>query len=146
MGALCPAPAYSPGDVVRHGDAKALKAWQAGEELEREFGLLISAWRASFKAEARKPGARVDVREVDQCHHFWARPELVANDLLNGTRLNRYGHPLAINPTLLGVASEPADAAFRLVTVGELAAIFAEQLQGAKEARPMGRTRRAVAF
>jgi hypothetical protein len=118
------APGYAPGDVVRHGDADDLAAWQAAQEVEKEFGILMAAWRGSFQGEASRPGARVDVREVDQAHHFWARPELVALDALNGTRLNRSGHPVRIQPGVLSVAAESPEAGFRLATLGELRAIF----------------------
>jgi hypothetical protein len=68
----------------------------------------------------------VDVREVPQVQHFWAAPEHVRNDRLNGTRLNQRGYPVSIEPTILGVAAEPAEAGFRLATLGELAASYAQ--------------------
>jgi hypothetical protein len=119
------APGYTPGDVVRRGDAKALKAWQDAEVLEQEFGVLIAAWRASLKAATAlgQPGW-IDVREVPDAALYWTRPEVVTNPALNGEKLNRSGHPVKIAPTILGVAAEPEEAGFRLATVEELRAIF----------------------
>lgn len=118
------APAYAPGDIVRRGTPDDLLAWQAAQEIEKEFGLLISAWRSSFRGEASQPGARVDVREVPEAAHFWAHPELVTNPALNGTKLNRFGNVVAINPDVLNVAAESPEAVFQLATLGELRAIF----------------------
>jgi hypothetical protein len=117
------APGYAPGDVVRRGDAKVLKAWQEAEALEKQFGVLMAAWRASLREGAK---ASFDLREVDQVHLFWTNPGQVANERLNGTRRNRYGQLVPIGPTVLGVAAEPEAAGFRLATLSELTAINAE--------------------
>jgi hypothetical protein len=125
------APNYAAADMLHNGTPEHLLAYQESVELERRFGLLMAAWRASFRAESSRSRVRFDVREVAQVHHFWANPEFVMNDRLNGTHLNKRGLPTAIEPTVLGCASEPSEAGFRLATLGELAAIFAEQQGGA---------------
>lgn len=119
------APGYAPGDVVRRGDAKVLKAWQEAEALEKEFGVLMAAWRASLKEQAKSQS--FDLREVPQEHLFWAHPEHVANEALNGTKLNRYGHHVPIQATVLAVAAEPTAAEFQLATVAEAVAVYTRE-------------------
>lgn len=121
------APKHDAGAIVRRGKPEHLKAYQAAAELETRFGAVMAAWRASFQASTRQGGlpspSKVpgfDPREVDQAHRFWERPELVANERLNGTHLNPYGRPTPIEPTVLSVANEPAEAGFRLATLREL--------------------------
>ena len=118
------APEYAAAALMRRASAKQLKAFQKADELEAKFGVLISAWRASFKAHAKRAGA-FDVREVDQSRWYWENPAIVGNDALNGQRRNRYGVTIRIQPTVLGVASEPAEAGFRLATLDELEEIYA---------------------
>jgi hypothetical protein len=125
------APNYAAADLLHRGTPDHMVAYQEAVELERRFGLLMAAWRASFRAESARSRGRVDVREVAQARWFWANPEFVMNDRLNGTHLNKHGIPTAIEPTVLGCASEPAEAGFRLATLGELAVIFAEEHGGA---------------
>jgi hypothetical protein len=130
--ALAPfAPKYDAGAIVRRAEQKQIKAWREAEELERRFGSIMAAWRSSFKAtNARGSFASpskvsgFDVRWMDQVHRYWERPEVVGNPRLNGTHLGRRGYPLAIEPTVLGVASEPAEAGFRLCTMRELKELY----------------------
>jgi hypothetical protein len=145
--ALAPfAPAYAPGDIVRRGDAAALEAWQAAQEIEREFGLLISAWRASTRAagKANQPDA-IDHREIPQASLYWARPELVASEALTGKKLNRRGRPVAIAPDVLNVAAESPEAGFRLASSQEIRAAFKAAHPEAGKTHRTG-THRAVAY
>jgi hypothetical protein len=138
------APKFDPGAIVRRGEPRHMKAFQAGEELERRFGAIMAAWRASYKATTTMYGgpkspARVygfDPRSVDQVHRYWDAPELVGNPLLNGTQRNRRGYPVRIEPTVLGVASEPAGAGFRLATVRELYELSKSQAKRARAETP----------
>lgn len=121
------APGYDPGAIVRKATPKQLKAFQAAEELERKFGAIMAAWRASFKAAARRGGhagdrgpAGFDLRWVEQAYRYWGAPEWVKNPRLNGTHKNQRGYEVPIQPTVLGVASEPEEAGFRLAAVDEL--------------------------
>jgi hypothetical protein len=128
-------PEFDERALLRNATPAELKAWQAAAELEKKFGVLIAAWRAAFKASRRRPGG-FDVREVGEEQKFWEAPALVDSAYLNGTRRNRQGGQAAIQPNLLGVASEPAEAGFRLATIGDLAGIYAARLQAqAQEAK-----------
>lgn len=119
------APKYDAGSIVRRANTKQIAAWRKAEELEGIFGDCMAAWRGQFKAgtkEIRSTG--FDVRWVEQVHYYWERPEYVGNPRLNGTHLTGHGYPIAIQPTLLGVASEPEEAGFRLISRGELAEVY----------------------
>lgn len=122
------APGYGAGDIVHQGQPKHLKAFQAVVEIERRFGTCMAAWRASFTEGARRSG--LDLREVKPVHQFWASPERVRDESLNGTKLNRRGYPVTIQPTVLCVASEDEAAGFRLASVAEMIEIFAAMSQG----------------
>jgi hypothetical protein len=113
-------PTYHPGDLMHKASPAQLLAFQDAAELEGKFGALIAAWRASFKTHSKTPGS-FDVRDVGMEHRFWSAPEHVANPLLNGTRRTRSGAQASIRPTVLGAASEPDSAGFRLATISELA-------------------------
>jgi len=152
------APKYDADAVVRRATPKQLKAYQAAAELEARFGTVMAAWRASFTASNKLGGLPspsqvpgFDFRWVDQVHRYWERPEHVANPRLNGTYLNRSGYPVNIEPTILGLACESAEAGFRLATLHELRdAHEAAELARIAEARGVvarrtGRTGRGMA-
>lgn len=127
------APGYGAGDIVNRGDDKTLKAYQEAANLEREFGTLIAAWRSSF-SDAKKAAHLFDYRWVAPVHQYFARPELVRNTALNGTKLNPRGYPVEIQPTILALASESPEVGFRLATIAELKAVFEEQRQAETQA------------
>jgi hypothetical protein len=119
-------PNFAPGDIVHQGGPEHLLAFQAATVLERTFGLLVSAWRYSLREENYRSQGRVDVADVPQASLYWSNPGAVACDRLNGTRMNRFGQLTKIEPTLLLVASEPAEAGFRLASIPELIEVHAE--------------------
>jgi hypothetical protein len=124
------APAYFSADLLGSGTPEDLAAYQAASVIEARLGRLIAAYRASFKAATAPTNPHrpiADVRDVAQVHQWWENPELVSNPALNGTKLSRRGQPVPIQPTALGVSSEPAEAGFRMALPSELAAIFHDQ-------------------
>ncbi len=127
------APKYDAGTIVRHASMEQVEAWREAEELERQFGACLAAWRAAFNScivhGGHKSPARVegfDHRDVEQAHYYWTWPERVLEPRLNGTY---YGNPNSsfpsrINPTVLAVACERPECGFRLATMTEVAEIF----------------------
>jgi hypothetical protein len=141
-------PRFDDGTIDRKATPVQIKAWRASLEMEGRFGAGIAAWRASHKATLRMGGLaspaqvrRFDPRWLEPASYlFWSAPEYVANPALNGTLFDRYGRPVAIRPTLLGVASEPEEAGFRLPTVRELHELYvALERSRVAEARRGGR-------
>jgi hypothetical protein len=138
------APSYDAAAVARRGTPELLVKWQEADALERVFGKLCAAWRVSFNASSQLNRGGFDVRNIEESHHYWERPELVGNDRLNGTFHNRHGYRPSIEPTLLGVAAEPAEAGFRLVTNDECRVIYDEAHRARVEASPYKFGRRSV--
>lgn len=127
------APEYKAEAIVRGASPAQLKAYQKAQEMEAVFGTVVAAWRASFKATVNlgngghpSPArvANFDYRWVPQGHRFWENPGRVREPRLSGTYLNGYGREVSVQPTVLAVACEDAEAVFRLATVHELAEVY----------------------
>jgi hypothetical protein len=118
------APGYSANEILRRGDAGDLEAFQAAAVLERAFGHLAAACRSSFVAAVKADYSRYDVRWTAQVHRYWARPENVVSPRMAGTFRNRFGRFIDIAPSILAVASEPAEAEFRFAVLDEMKAVY----------------------
>jgi len=130
------APGYSSADIVRRGEPRHLKAFQAAAELEQKFGACMAAWRSSYQNDATfQHPSTAGLKEVAPVRRYFANPGAVRDEALAGKKLNRRGYPIAPAPTVLSVAREDAAVEFRVGSTPEILAAGAEQRQAEYEAR-----------
>lgn len=128
------APAFDAQTIVDNATTAELKAWQSLIEHNRDLGVLIELWWLINGTLTSRVGFKGRYIQADHLHTeigggaIWANPDACVTEEARGrwqSRSARYlRRPQLARLDIWAVASQPAEAGFRLGTIPELAARF----------------------